>query len=258
MSAPTVAITGLGLWTAGFPGAAAWAAGTHAPEAERPVGRALDRVNRRRASVLGRAVADAAAEAMEQAAVDPATIATVVGSSIGEASTMIGLLEQMWRLRTPMSPAAFTVSVHNAASGLLSISSKNRGYATSLAADHDTPAAALLEGVGLVSQRGTPVLVVCADEAAPASLVREVPLWDLLAAAVVLAPLESAPSARARLMLRADAVPDATPPDLAPGLANHPQVGLLDLVDAVVRGVTGTVALDRGRGTGWTATLSPR
>jgi len=189
MSAPgTVAVTGLGLWLPGFPNAAAWAAGAADPEAVKPIGAALDRVNRRRASPLDRALADTVAAAILHAGVDPTTVPVVVGSSIGEAATMIGLLDEMWRHHNPMSPADFTMSVHNAASGLISISNKNRGMTTSIAADHDTPAAALLEGIGLVLTRGAPVVVACGDEPAPPTLVQHAPPWSMLTAAVVLAP----------------------------------------------------------------------
>ena len=41
----------------------------------------------------------------------------------------------------------FAVSVHNAASGLVSISTKNRAFTTSVAADYDTPAMALMEAI---------------------------------------------------------------------------------------------------------------
>jgi len=226
------------------------------PQAEKPQGRAFDRVNRRRAGVLGRAIADAAAEAMEAAGVDPARVATIVGSSIGEATTMIGLLDQMWRYEEPMSPASFTVSVHNAASGLLSISSKNQGFATSLAADHDTPGVALLEAIGIVHQDRAPVLVVCADEAAPVTLVRSAPPWDLLASALVLSPLDGAPPDAPRLELLTDAPVTLPPRPLDPVLAENPQVGLFDLVDAVLCGTGGVLRLDRGRGRGYAARLT--
>jgi hypothetical protein len=206
--------------------------------------------------MLGRAVSEAAAEALQQSGDDPAAVATVVGSSIGEARTMVGLLEQMWRFETPMSPAAFTVSVHNAASGLLSISSQNRGYSTSLAADHDTPAAALLEGVGLVHAGAGPVLVVCADEALPASLLAPEDAWGLLAAAVVLESASSAAASHARLAVVHGARADLAPAALPEPLARNPQVGLFDLVDALLRGRSGVVALDRGAGRGYAARLS--
>ena len=250
-----VAITGLGLYLPSYPSLSQWISQTPDPEAPKPKGLALDRINRRRAGILGRAVADSAAEAMVQADADPSEVSTVVGSSIGEASTMVGLLEQMWRDKTPMSPAAFTVSVHNAASGLLSISSKNQGYVTSLAADEDTPAAALLEGIGLVHQKEAPVLVVCADEPAPLCLVEDNSAWGMLAAAVVLAPRESSSGALAQLEIVQGSQATLPAAEVDYLAANNPQAGLLDLVNAVLRGEPGTVALDRGTGRGYCAQL---
>jgi hypothetical protein len=256
MRFPSVAITGVGLWQTQFPNSKAWLAGTPDPAAEKPAGLALDRVNRRRAGQLGRALADVAAEALAMAAVDPATVPTIVGSSIGEAATMIGLLDQMWRRHEPMSPAEFTVSVHNAASGLISIANKNRGMTTSLAADENTPAAALMEGIGMVLVHGTPVLIVCGDEPAPENLAGQAPPWSMLAAAVVLAPAGSSPRLCDLVVARGDAATHR-PDHFTPLAVANPQIGLGWLVDAALRGASGRVPLDRGTGLGWIAELTP-
>jgi len=251
----TVAITGLGLWTAGFPSAAAWATGKADPEAQKPLGKALDKVNRRRAGPLGRALADVVAEAINAAGADMSAVSTVIGSSIGEAATMIGLLDELWRHHNPMSPADFTMSVHNAASGLISISNKNRGMTTSLAADEDTPAAALLEGIGLALVRNTAVVVACGDEPAPPTLVQHAPPWAMLASAVVLAPLSSAttPLATLRIVIGQPPNPRGRFDQL---LVDNPQFGLLALVDAVLRRTSGVIALDRGTGRGYGALIA--
>ena len=257
MTTIRVSVVGVGLWMPRFPDADAWAA--RAPlgeeEALKPRGAAYDRINRRRASQMGRAIGDAASGALAQADADPATTPVIVGSSIGEASAMIGLLDQMWRARAPMSPAVFTVSVHNAASGLLSISMKNKGYTTSIAADYDTPAAALLEGIGLLATGHQTVCCVCADEDSPRSLLEHAPHWDMLAGAVVLTRAD-APGARAQLTIEAGGAADLTPADVADAFAHNPQVGMLDLIDAVQRGAVGTLRLDRGIGRGYVAHLS--
>ena len=253
---PAVAIGGVGLWMPGYGSAAAWTQRAHDPEEQRPTGRALARGHRRRAGTLARALADASAEAMEAAEVDPASVKTITGSAIGEGQTMIGLLEQMWT-EEPMSPAAFTVSVHNAASGLISISNQNRGFVTSIAADYDTPAAALFEGIGLVLSEGEPVTIACADEDLPISLVSETEPWQTLAAAVVLVPLEADLPKRARLTLATGATEMLEPASIPDELARNPQAGLLDLVDAVLRGESGWVRLDRGRGPGHAAHVEP-
>ncbi len=250
-----IAILGMGLWMAEFPSLEAWRTGERDPEAVKPLGKALDRINRRRAGVLARAIADAAAEAFEGSGVDPSTIPCVVGSSIGEAKTMIGLLDQMWRTQTPMSPANFTVSVHNASSGLLSISSKNQGYVTSMAADEDTPAMSLLEGLGLVLDTAGPVLVACGDEAAPSELVKEEPHWAMLAGALILAPVADAPAGAAIVRLVHGLEPTLEPARLTAEQAASPEAGLIDLIDAITRGEPGLLRLDRGTGRGYLADI---
>ncbi len=255
MSSPRIAVTGLGFWATGFPTVAAWTAGTADPTADKPQGKALDRVNRRRAGPLDRALADVVADAIAQAGVDPASVPVVVGSSIGEAVTMIGLLDEMWRNHNPMSPADFTMSVHNAASGLISISNKNRGMTTSIAADENTPAAALLEGIGLALTREVPVVVACADEPAPPTLVQHAPPWAMLASAVVLAP-QGAAGALAHLEVEERGTPTVVPGPFAPLLLQNPQIGLAMVVDAIARGARGVLPLDRGTGRGHVARIS--
>lgn len=170
---------------------------------------------------------------------------------------MVNLLDQLWRKKEPMSPAAFTVSVHNAASGLLSISNKNRGYTTSLAADEDTPAAALLEGIGLVVSAGRPALIVCADEESPGPLVGSCAPWAQLAAAVVLAPLDSAGGCLATVRVSSEGAASIAPAAAGDHMVHNPQIGMLDLMDAVLRKESGTVALDRGAGRGFVASVTP-
>jgi hypothetical protein len=250
-----VAITGLGWWSAGFPSVTAWADGVPDAEAQKPLGKALDRVNRRRAGPLGRALADVTAEAIAQANVDMTRVPAVIGSSIGEGATMIALLDELWRHHNPMSPADFTMSVHNAASGLISISNKNRGMTTSLAADEDTPAAALLEGIGLVLTRGGAAVVACADEPAPPTLVQHAPPWAMLAAAVVLTPWSPRTPCLATLRVAADQAPTLASDRLPQLLVDNPQFGLAALVDAVQRGRRGVLRLDRGTGRGYCAVL---
>ncbi|HIE71811.1 MAG TPA: hypothetical protein EYP98_17430 [Planctomycetes bacterium] len=256
-----VAVTGLGMFMPGFPNATAWAEKNELPvdDPRKPGGLAFDRVNRRRASQMGRAIGDCVAEAMASAGVDGQTTPVIVGSSIGEANAMLGLLDKMWREHEPMSPAVFTVSVHNAASGLLSISMKNKGYTTSIAADYDTPAATLFEGLGLLATGTDAVVCVCADEASPRSLLEQAPHWDMLSAALVLQP-EGAANALAHLTID-DCGDDRenitiAPAELAVGFANSPQAGMMDLLDAIQRGESGKLVLDRGTGRGYRVTLT--
>ncbi len=250
---PTVRIAGLGLWLPGHPSVTAWIGGVPDALAVKPPGLGLDKINRRRASSLARSLADVCTEALADSRLDRATTQTVIGSSIAEAATLLGLLEQIWHVKEPVSPAAFTMSVHNAASGLISISSGNRGFTTSLAADEDTPAAALLEAIGLVHSTGRPVGVVCGDEASPPKLLPDDLSWGPLAAGVVLAPAQHDGPCRARLRILRPGAASLPPACVEARIGRNPQAGMLDLVDAVARGLSGILRLDRGLGLGWCA-----
>ena len=80
----------------------------------------------------------------------------------------------------------------------------------------------------------------------------------MLGAAVVLEP-EGAEKALAHISIDGSnaqaAPPTIAPAEIAEGFARSPQAGMLDLVDAIQRGETGTLALDRGAGRGYRASL---
>jgi hypothetical protein len=154
---------------------------------------------------------------------------------------------------------AFATSVHSAASGVVSISAQNRGFTTSLSADFDTASAALLEAWGLVHTMRTPVIVVCGDDDSPKDFVPDHEAFDLLAVAISLCPIDHAfaPGHHALGRLSWPSNPQLgleqqrlTPLEFAPRVSRNPQAGLLDLLGAVVQGTSGTVRLDRGRGSG--------
>ncbi len=247
-----VGVAGVGLFMPGFPTAADWRAGRASDEPELPTGSRLDRRARGRSSVLTKALAEAYFEAADAAGVELGKGSAVFGSALGEVGTMLGLLNQMWRDHEEPSPMAFALSVHNAASGIVSIATKNRGFTTSLGADHDTPAMALMEAIGLIAERGEPVVVVCGEEPTPTALVPDDEAWELATMAIALAPLSDHDDGTpVRLRGPFKVAPTLTGPELRPMLARNPQVGLLDLICAIEAGKSGTIALDRGRGAGW-------
>ena len=247
-----VAVAGVGMFAPGYPNTAAWLARQPlAADDVAPQGTLLDKHSRRRASALTKALADAYREALLEAQLDPAGVASVFGLALGEASTMIGLLEQMWKKDGVLSPMRFAASVHNAAAGVVSIGSKNTGLTTSLGADFDTPAMALYEALAIVHTHGEPVLVACGDEAAPADLVTGDEGWDCLTCALALVPVERADPRLPRLSVPFRGEPTLAPAQLPRGFAQNPQAGMLDLIDALRRGDCGRVRLDRGRGRGY-------
>ncbi len=254
---PPARVVGVGLSTPGYPSAAAWRLGTPDPSYVVPARAAvLDRACSRRASPFARAMAVAYREAAGDLPLDE--IGSVFGSALGETTVMLELLGQMLTgVEEDFSPMRFAVSVHNAASGLVSISTGNRRFTTSVAADHDTPAMALLEALAVVASSNRPVVVVCGDEASPAGLVDGDRQFEQLAVAIALAPGEGPALARLEGVDRDDGR-SHDPPSLDPKLAKNPQIGLLDLVNGVLHGQRGPVRLDRGRGRGYRAHLGGR
>lgn len=89
----------------------------------------------------------------------------VVGSRHGEARATRTLLDLLAELE-PLSPQRFSLSVHNASAGLLSIVTKNTQMSRSIAAARDTFPAALLEATSVL-RRSTHVLLILVDEACP-------------------------------------------------------------------------------------------
>lgn len=247
------AIVGVGLRLIGYPTAAAWRAGER--DETPPKGALIERRSRRRCSPFTKALAEAYGEALDGSGLAPAEVASVFGSALGEVGTMIKLLDTMWVGEEPMSPMAFAMSVHNAASGVVSISTANRGYTTSIGADHDTPAMALYEALGLLAAGAPGVMVTCGDDGVPVELIAEDDGWPLAAAAVALAPVEQAPDAPRigwPTMQGGEPVARAA---LSARVAENPSAGMIDLVDAVLGKRWGTVALDRGAGSGWSVEL---
>lgn len=246
-------ITGVGLWTPGYGNVEAWRTGASDPEVTKAKAKILDRQCSRRASPFGKAMAFAFEQAVGQAGIDVAQVATVFGSALGETHVMIKLLHQMREPEEDFSPMLFAISVHNAASGLVSISTKNRAFTTSVASDYDTPAMGLMEAIGASRDLGVPAVLVCGDEASPEGLVPEDQTFETLAGAVVVEADSSERPGLARITdLSLDPVLAAAA-EIPARLARNPQVGLLDLIDAVVHRRWGATRLDRGEGAGWTA-----
>ena len=245
-------VMGVGLWTPGYKDSEAWRAQAVDPEVKQAKAKVLDRQCSRRASPFGKAMALAFQEAVGQADVDVTEIATVFGSSLGETHVMLKLLDQMGSGSDDFSPMLFAISVHNAASGLVSISTKNRAFTTSVAADYDTPAMGLMEAIGASLDLGVPAVLVCGDDIALQGIVPEIKFYQAFAGAIV---VDASPAGADRPGL-ADLTGlslhgDGGMGNLPEVLENNPQAGLLDLIDAILHRRFGRVRLDRGDGAGW-------
>ena len=110
----------------------------------------------------------------------------VFGSQHGELVTTQGLLQSIVEQQV-VSPAGFSVSVHNTAAGLHSINNQNTSACTSIAAGLDTLAMCFVEAYGLLeSARQKQVLVVFADDGLPDELAEFAKLNQLHGMAAVI------------------------------------------------------------------------
>jgi len=254
-----VAVLGCGAFVPGFDGLTGWAEAGPSDAHDAPRAELIPKRQRRRASPLSKALADAFSDALAATSLDPAEVASVFGSAIGEASTMVGLLDQMWGEAAMLSPMRFATSVHNAASGVISIATGNRGITTAIGADFDTPAMSLMEGFGLVLGRGESVIVCCGDESPPVDLIPDGAGWGMMTAAIAIGPADQAPLSCPRLSELTIAEATIKLPERgdtqSAWIAGNPNIGLLDLAVAIRSGEDGLLRLDRGRGRGYSIRL---
>ena len=93
---------------------------------------------------------------------------SVFASRHGELNRTMELFAQLCQ-REPLSPAGFSQSVHNTASGLYAIVAANTQPSTLISAGPTTLMMALLEALALSRDLASPVLLVQADERLPAA-----------------------------------------------------------------------------------------
>jgi hypothetical protein len=158
-------------WMARMPGLetrrqwAAWARGDEpGPALPDEAGGAgvMPKMLRRRLGPMGQ-MAIAAIDAM--APLPPARY--LFCSRHGEFHRSLGLLDAIAR-RQPVSPAEFSMSVHNALVGLLSIATKDMAGHTAIAAGKDSLAWGLVEAAScLAADPAQPVLLIYHDEDLP-------------------------------------------------------------------------------------------
>lgn len=125
---------------------------------------------RRRASPSGKMALQAAYRAIATGADGsfdvPDEIPTVFCSRHGECSRSAALLADLVD-GAPMSPAAFSLSVHNASAGLFSIARGDRSGSVALAAGTATVEHAAIEACGLLADGAPAVLLVVSDSPPP-------------------------------------------------------------------------------------------
>jgi hypothetical protein len=156
---------------------AAWAPGVETREAwlawanhgfrigagsEPPV-RAMPAMQRRRAGLLGKMALEVAYQCLG----DRTGVPTVFCSRHGEVSRSVELLAELAN-GEPLSPAAFSLSVHNATGGLFSIARGDRAGNIALSARDSTIEHGIIEACGLLADGEAAVLLVAYDCPLPA------------------------------------------------------------------------------------------
>lgn len=121
---------------------------------------------RRRCSTFSKVTLAVAHAALQRAPSRGAT-PTVFASTHGESEITKNLLVEIAHAE-PMSPMGFSLSVHNAASGLYSIATGNKAPSTAVAAGANTFLMGLCESLMMIHQdRASQVLFVCSDDLVP-------------------------------------------------------------------------------------------
>ena len=163
-------------WAPGMTDAAAWQAwdGGELPvvavgAGSVPALEAMPALLRRRASASGKMALEVAYQCLAAQGTTPAPETPVVfASRHGECARSAELLDQLAH-HNPLSPTAFSLSVHNASAGLLSIARGDRSNNLALAAGASSIEHAAIEACGLLADGAAQVILVAFDNPVPAS-----------------------------------------------------------------------------------------
>lgn len=210
----------------------------------RPDAMLLPERMRGRVSLLTCAMAEAMQRTLEKTKVDHGPCATVFGSSFGETAPLLDLLRQAISPNGAVSPLLFMYSVHNNASGCLSVARGDRGFTTSITAGEETFLASLVEAYGLIEQGWDAVTLVVGDEAPPPLLVPEQEQFSTMAVGLQLLSRKGSGAREVlpAIRIRADAL---LAPDLAPPppdyLAHHPCVSAYQAAALLETGTSGRI-----------------
>jgi hypothetical protein len=210
-----VDLLGWSAWAPGIQTEQEWRAWAAAP---RPIGgsgapelRFLPVLQRRRCDALSRIMLEVAHGGCPEGLAGE--VACVFATRHGPFSTTVAMLQDL-ATGSPLSPARFSHSVHNAPAGLFSIWARNPWPSSSLAGGAETFAHGFLEAVAMLQrQRERSVLFVTADEAPPSPFDS---ISEPDAGAYGLALLLAAGNGEASLEFALRSAPGGSPPPVWP------------------------------------------
>jgi hypothetical protein len=166
-------LCGVGMWAPAYPSFDSWrAAGLPddlrvASSFEPPPAQLLHPRLRRRTSTLTRAAVTALEAALAHGRVSIDQVRFVLVSSFGEIETTVELLAQLGDPEGPVSPTKFHNSVHNTATGYMSIASGNHRESTALAGGPHNLEIGLLEALAGLAETQEDVVLIFAEELLP-------------------------------------------------------------------------------------------
>lgn len=162
----TFSIVAHAAWAPGLTAPEAWTQWARAPQrivtGEEPGVKAMPAMRRRRAGFLGKMALEVAYRCLDGRGDGAGDIPTVFCSRHGEVSRALELLSDLARGEA-LSPTAFSMSVHNATAGLLTIARGDRANHIALAAGAATIEHAVIEACGLLADGAERVLLVASD-----------------------------------------------------------------------------------------------
>ncbi len=168
-------------WAPGLNDPSAWATWWAAPSPvvgeDVPALLEMPAMMRRRVERLGRAALQVAYRAMEGASPCP----VVFASRYGDMQRSVALMKQLATEGT-VSPAAFSMSVHNAFAAMFSIARGDRSNYSAVSAGAETAENAFVEAVALLVEGASEVMVVYYDEPLPAPLAHFSPPQEFIRA----------------------------------------------------------------------------
>lgn len=186
-------ICALSCWAPNATNPAAWSDWFHnkiKPHGDTPPDLAhIKPMQRRRLSLMARAVFRVGGDCLERINPVSRNMASLFATTYGQAASSVKMIQTMTEHK-PLSPAAFSLSVHNAIAGQFSISHGLTGPSMTAACGREGLGGVFTQAAGLLSDHDQ-VLVCCFEEPLPEELrpYTANPPAPLAAAFVLQAPL---------------------------------------------------------------------
>ena len=200
---------------------------------------------RRRAPLPVKLAVEAAWQASQAAGIDPKDLACVFASGLGDTDITDYMCKMLNTETMQLSPTKFHNSVHNAAAGYWTISTRCMQAASSIAGFDETASLALLEGVSQCVFENRPLLITLFD--APAADIMKDLLKNIFpfAVAMIIVPKDSSVPAPGSCLFElevSDQPADWNPlfnPALTALYQNNPAARILALLECMAKNETG-------------------